>query len=116
MKVFISADIEGIGGVALWDQARTSGPEHRRASEWMTAEVNAAIEGALEGGATEVVVRDAHGRAGNILWESLHGRAKLISGWSAKPDMMPNTVIAVWCIGSWSAPAIWANCRYVMPP
>lgn len=85
MKVFISADIEGIGGVATWDQARTDGPDHAHARRWMTGDVNAAVEGALAGGATEVLVRDAHGRARNILWEDLHPAARLLSGWD--PDI-----------------------------
>lgn len=88
MKVFISADIEGVGGVATWDQAGTKRPDHERARQWMTEEVNCAVEGALEGGATEVVVRDAHGSARNILWDSLHPQARLISGWGPNIDML----------------------------
>lgn len=88
MKVFISADIEGVGGVATWDQAKTDGVDHARARQWMTDDVNAAIEGAIEGGAEQIVVRDAHGRARNILWEALHPRAKLISGWGPTIDMV----------------------------
>lgn len=88
MRVFISADIEGIGGVATWDHARTDGADHPRARQWMTDDVNAAIEGAIEGGAEEVVVRDAHGRARNILWEKLHPRARLLSGWDPSIDML----------------------------
>jgi D-amino peptidase len=88
MKVFISADIEGIGGVATWDQAVTKRPDHERARQWMTEEVNTAVEGALEGGATEIIVRDAHGSARNILWDSLHPQARLISGWGPNTDML----------------------------
>lgn len=88
MKLFISADIEGIGGVATWDQAKTDGADHARARLWMTEDVNAAIEGAIEGGADQIVVRDAHGRARNILWEALHPKARLISGWAPAIDMV----------------------------
>ncbi len=88
MKVFISADIEGIGGIATWDQARTDGPDHARVRQWMTGDVNAAVEGAILGGADEVIVRDAHGRARNILWEALHPRARLLSGWDPRIDMV----------------------------
>lgn len=88
MKLYISADIEGISGVATWDQARTDGADYARAREWMTDDVNAAIAGALDGGITEVVVRDAHAHARNIQWERLHPRARLISGWDSKIDMM----------------------------
>ncbi len=88
MKLYISADIEGISGVATWDQARTDGPDYARARSWMTDDVNAAIEGAIEGGIQEVVVRDAHGRARNVQWERLHPRARLVSGWDPNIDMM----------------------------
>lgn len=88
MRVFISADIEGISGVATWDQARTDGPDHGRARLWMTEDVNAAVAGAVEAGAQDVVVRDAHGRARNILWEALHPAARLISGWDPRIDML----------------------------
>jgi D-amino peptidase len=88
MKIFISADIEGIGGVATWDQAKADGADYARARQWMTEDVNAAIEGAIDAGADEVWVRDAHERARNILWESLHPRARLISGWAPTIDMV----------------------------
>lgn len=88
MKLFISADIEGIGGVATWEQAATGRPEHKRARQWMTDEVNVAIEGALAGGATEALVCDAHGAATNLLWEELHPKARLVTGWGTELDMM----------------------------
>jgi len=109
MKVFISADIEGIGGVATWDQAGTDRPDHHRAREWMTDDVNAAVEGAFEGGATDVVVRDAHGRARNILWDRLHPRARLISGWGPTIDMLlglDRTYGLVFLVGYHPGPAV----------
>jgi D-amino peptidase len=53
----------------------------------MTAEANAAVEGALAGGATRVVVNDSHGGMANILIEELNPAAELISG-SPKPFSM----------------------------
>ena len=50
MKVFISADIEGIACVVSRDDGKLEGVEYERARKWMTGEVNAAIEGALEAG------------------------------------------------------------------
>jgi D-amino peptidase len=88
MRVYVSADIEGVGGVATWDQAGTDRPDHHQAREWMTEDVNAAVEGAFSGGAEDVVVRDAHGRARNIIWDRLHPRARLISGWGPTIDML----------------------------
>jgi len=79
MKIFISADIEGISGVATNQQLKTPS-EYQRFRKLMTADVNAAIEGAFNGGATEVVVTDGHGNMSNILIEDLDPRARLVSG------------------------------------
>jgi len=79
VKVFISADIEGISGVATNQQLKTPG-EYERFRKLMTAEVNAAIEGAFNGGAEEVTVADGHGNMSNILIENLDSRARLVSG------------------------------------
>jgi D-amino peptidase len=78
MKIFISADMEGISGVATGQQMQDA--EYQRFRKLMTQDVNAAIEGAFAGGATEVVVGDSHGNMSNILIEDLDERASLISG------------------------------------
>ena len=91
MKVLISADMEGTAGIvdrahtAIPDRAATSGMQHNAAEyDWarrlMTEEVNAAIAGAFEGGATEVWVSDAHGSMRNLLPLALHREAKYVSG------------------------------------
>ncbi|PAF36757.1 peptidase M55 [Terribacillus saccharophilus] len=79
MKIFISADMEGISGVATNQQLKTNS-EYQRFRKLMTADVNAAIEGAYNGGAKEVVVADGHGNMSNILVEELDPRARLVSG------------------------------------
>lgn len=79
MKIFISADIEGITGVATGQQLRKEG-EYQRYRKLMTQDVNAAIEGAFAGGATEVLVADGHGNMSNILIEDFDPRARLIQG------------------------------------
>ncbi|MFJ8066648.1 M55 family metallopeptidase [Psychrobacillus sp. NPDC096426] len=79
MKIFISADMEGISGVATNQQLKTPS-EYQRFRKLMTADVNAAIEGAFNGGVTEVVVADGHGNMSNILIEDLDTRARLVSG------------------------------------
>jgi D-amino peptidase len=88
MKVFISADIEGISGVAAWEDIKDSSPEYASCRKQMTAEVRAACEGALAAGAEEVLVRDAHGSARNILHADLPRQARLVRGWSGGPMMM----------------------------
>lgn len=90
MKVYISADIEGICGVTHWDETELEKPASRAAVEQMTAEVAAACEGALEAGASEIWVKDAHDSARNIIAERLPREARLIRGWSGHPFMMMN--------------------------
>ncbi len=60
-KVFISSDVEGVAGIATYDQVARGGHGYPRAQELMTLEANAAIAGALDGGADEVVINDSHG-------------------------------------------------------
>lgn len=88
MKVFISADIEGINGVVTDQHAEQSGLDYGKAREWMTLEVNAAVEGALAGGAKQVVIKDAHNTAVNIELDKLHPAAELISGWGMLGSMV----------------------------
>jgi D-amino peptidase len=76
----IAADMEGISGVVHWDQVDPKHKEYDRFRKLMTGDVNAAIEGAFEGGAQEVVVADGHGSGRNILVEELDSRARLNSG------------------------------------
>lgn len=71
LKVYISADMEGITGVASADQLGPTSFEYQRAREWMTAEVSAAIQGAKEAGATEAVVSDSHGNGESLLIDRL---------------------------------------------
>jgi len=80
MKILIAADMEGITGVVNWDQVNPNHAEYSRFRRLMTADVNAAIAGALAGGADEVTVTDGHNNGSNILIEELDGRARLNSG------------------------------------
>ena len=67
LKVYISADMEGITGVASVDQLGPANFEYAQARQWMTADVLAAIQGAREAGATEFVVSDSHGNGQSLL-------------------------------------------------
>jgi D-amino peptidase len=78
-KVYISVDMEGISGVNGDDQTGAGGAEYGRARKLMAADANAAIRGAFEGGATDVLVNDSHGSQRNLLPEDLDPRARLIS-------------------------------------
>lgn len=90
MRILISADMEGTCGVSSWvhvEQPENAAPqqprstvEYERFRLQMTHEVNAAIEGAFAGGASEVIVNDSHDGQRNILLEQLHEDATYISG------------------------------------
>ena len=80
MRIFMSVDMEGITGVAHGAALNTDGLDYMRFRKMMTADVNAAVEGAIKAGVEEVVVGDAHGTMTNILIEELHDKARLISG------------------------------------
>jgi len=84
LKVFISVDMEGITGVVHWEECSRTGKDYDYFRRVMTKETNAAVEGALEAGATEILVRDSHGSARNILIEELHPEAKLLRDWSGR--------------------------------
>jgi D-amino peptidase len=87
--VFISADMEGVGGVSTWSvQAGSKGREYEKFRVLMTKEVNAAVEGAFDAGAAEVVVGDSHGDAQNIDVELLDKRVRLIRAWPRPLGMM----------------------------
>ena len=88
MKIYISADIEGVTGVTHWDETELGKGDYGPFREQMTAEVAAACEGALEAGATEIWVKDAHDSARKIIASKLHHEAKLIRGWSGHPFIM----------------------------
>lgn len=81
MRVYITVDIEGIAGVVDFSQGTPDGGmDYAFGQKLMTMEANAAVEGALEAGATEIVVNDGHARARNIMPELLHRKARLIQG------------------------------------
>lgn len=88
LKVYISADMEGVVGVVTGDQLGPSGFEYQRARELMTAEVNAAIDAARAAGATEILVSDSHGNGENLLMERLPQDIQLIRSWPRPLGMM----------------------------
>src|SRR6266704_1577192 len=91
MRVYVSVDMEGIAGVVHDSQTDPTNPafaaEYGRFRRLMTAEANAAVEGALAAGATRVVVNDSHWFMRNLVAEELHQAAELLSG-DPKPHSM----------------------------
>lgn len=87
LKVYISVDMEGVGGVVTSDQLGPAGFEYARARQWMTDEALAAIQGARDAGATSILVSDSHGNGQNLLIEQLPFDVTVIRSWP-RPLMM----------------------------
>lgn len=88
IRVFISVDMEGIGGIAHSEMTSAEGREYERGRALMVGEVNAAIEGARAAGATDFLVNDSHGSMRNVKVEDLVPPARLISNNSKPLGMM----------------------------
>lgn len=80
MKVYISADMEGITGLVDAEDVQPGGRDYERGRVMMTEDVNAAVRGAFAGGASVVLVNDAHGPMRNLLPDLLDPRVTLIKG------------------------------------
>ena len=87
MKIYISADMEGVVGAVSGDQLSPVGFEYQRFREFMTQEANAAIEAAFAAGATEITISDSHGNAQNLLIEKLPENVFVVRGFP-RPLMM----------------------------
>jgi D-amino peptidase len=80
VKVFISFDMEGVAGIVDWSQCRPPGQPYEEGRRLLLGEVNAAIDGALAAGATDIVCNDSHGTMNNLDPAALHGQASYVSG------------------------------------
>ncbi len=87
LKIYISADMEGVVGAVTGEQLGPSGFEYSQFRELMTAEVNAAIEAARQAGATQILVSDSHGNGQNLLLDKLPQDIQLVRSWP-RPLMM----------------------------
>ncbi len=87
-KVYISVDLEGISGVASETMVSAAGAEYDRGRKLMADDTNAAIRGALAGGAREIVVNDSHGSHANLRMEDLAPGARLITNSFKRYGMM----------------------------
>lgn len=88
MRVYVSADIEGVTGVTHNEETEPGNPGYERFREQMTAEVAAACAGAKEAGASEIWVQDAHSTGRNLLPDKLPREVRLVRGWSGHPLSM----------------------------
>ncbi|HXY45836.1 MAG TPA: M55 family metallopeptidase [Acidimicrobiales bacterium] len=80
MRVFLSSDMEGTAGIVDWSQCRPPGADYEMGRRLLLDEVNAAIDGAVEAGATEILVNDSHGAMANLPPGELHAEAGYLSG------------------------------------
>ena len=104
MKVYICVDMEGHSGIVSWDQVDPNSPRYRDGQQMMVGDVNAAIEGAIEGGATEVIVADLHGMGGpfHIPLDQVHPQALVVSGSGGggpRLAYLDSTVECMFCVG-----------------
>ena len=111
MKVYLSFDFEGVAGIVDWAQCREGEPAYELGVRLMLGEVNAAIEGAVAGGATEIVANDAHGAMRNLDPAALAHGASYVSGRHKQLYMMQDldgsfdVIFLVGYHGSISGPA-----------
>ncbi|MBR3106729.1 MAG: M55 family metallopeptidase [Clostridia bacterium] len=83
MKLFISADIEGTTGITLWDETENGHSRYSYFAEQMTKEVKAACEGAMAAGADDILIKDAHDSACNLIPSMLPEEIRIFRGWGS---------------------------------
>lgn len=88
LKIYISADMEGLAGAVTGEQLGPGGFEYERFREFMTAEVNAAIDAARAAGAGEILVSDSHGNGQSLLIEKLPSDVMVVRSWPRPLGMM----------------------------
>ncbi|WDV44962.1 M55 family metallopeptidase [Clostridiaceae bacterium M8S5] len=90
MKVFISADIEGVAGCTHWDEVRMGNIDYPMLRQQMTNEIKAACEGINEafGDDTEILVKDSHATGRNVIIANLPQNVRLVRGWTSDPNSM----------------------------
>jgi len=101
MKLYIITDMEGVSGICSEEQVKRESPHYGPARRLLGADVNAAIAGAIEGGAAEVVVNDGHGGGFNLVLEEMDPRA-LYERPNGGLDLMPSldeSFGGVFCVG-----------------
>jgi D-amino peptidase len=80
VKIYISVDLEGVAGISDWGQCLPGGDDYALGRDLALGEVNAAIDGALEAGAGQILVNDSHSAMRNLPPDALNGHASYLSG------------------------------------
>ena len=87
-RIYLSCDIEGVCGICHWNETELGHAEHAAFARQMTREVAAACEGARLGGADDLLIKDAHDSARNLIPEALPEGVSLFRGWGKDADTM----------------------------
>ena len=87
-KIYISADIEGVCGIADWKETELPEAQGAYFRQQMTREVAAACEAAQAAGATEILVKDAHDTGRNLDPSALPQCARIMRAWARNPLVM----------------------------
>jgi len=104
--IYISADMEGVTGVTHSQDVIPGRPQYERFRRFLTADMNAAIEGASQAGATNFLVNEAHDGMRNILLEDLDRRAEVIVGQHKPYSMMQASKAPISSSSSVTTPAL----------
>jgi D-amino peptidase len=88
LKVFISVDMEGATGVTTWEDVIPGKMFYNQSRKLLTKDVNSAIEGALEAGATEILVNESHDGMRNLLLDEINPKARVVRGFGGKQLVM----------------------------
>jgi D-amino peptidase len=88
LRVHISVDMEGVGGVVTGEQLGPAGFEYGRFREFMTREALAAVTAAKAAGATEIIVADSHGNGQNLLIDQFPADVRVIRSWPRRLGMV----------------------------
>ena len=96
MKLYLSADIEGTAGITLWDETEYGHPRYAYFSDQMTREVRAACEGAASAGFGDILVKDAHDSACNLIPAKLPAseNLRIFRGWGSDIHSMMSGIDA----------------------
>lgn len=89
MKVYMAVDMEGATGIGSRQQTGEGSPLYQEGRRLLTRDVNAAVQGALDGGATEVLVADVHSNSYNLVHEMIHPQAKVFYGQGPRSPRFP---------------------------
>ena len=92
MKIYVLTDMEGISGISRVEMVKPNegGEHYQYGRKCLTEDINAAVAGAFDGGATEVVVNDGHGGGRHLILEEADPRAlyeRPVSGYHLMPSL-----------------------------